>query len=269
MGFAPTTSKDKDTGKKIFTFSLRLPELVGLNVIILVGFIWVFIFGLLVGRGYQPEEALPELKHLMPSQQQVAEANPMPVEQNIGANSSVQSSNTSVTRPLSTAQAKPVTEQQKGSVIEPEQLNFFEQLKAKETSNSPATALKPKKAHVVAKRPAPAPVVAEKVVPMPKVVAASKQPVQKQQTALEKNAATFEYVYQVAASTNKQAASKLRNTMSAKGFTTSLATAVINSTKWYRVNVHFLGSPADLSSFKSRLAIAGYNKPLLKKKKER
>lgn len=266
MGFAPTTSKDKDTGKKIFTFSLRLPELTGLSVIILVGFIWVFIFGLLVGRGYQPEEALPELKHLMPSQQQVAEANPMPVEQNIGANSSTPKKISNKPN-LNPVQGKTVTEQQKASVIKPEQLNFFEQLKAKEKSNSPATAHKPKKAHVVAKRTAPA--VAQKVVPMPRVVAASTSSVQKKQAVLEKNTATFEYIYQVAASTNKQAATKLRTTMSAKGFTTSLATAVINTKKWYRVNVHFVGSPADLTSFKSRLAVAGYSKPLLRKKKQR
>eukprot|EP01029_Cantina_marsupialis_P030075 TRINITY_DN7949_c0_g1_i2.p1 TRINITY_DN7949_c0_g1~~TRINITY_DN7949_c0_g1_i2.p1 ORF type:complete len:270 (-),score=1.09 TRINITY_DN7949_c0_g1_i2:90-899(-) len=269
MGFAPTTSKDKDTGKKIFTFSLRLPELTGLSVIILVGFIWVFIFGLLVGRGYQPEEALPELKHLMPSQQQVAEANPMPVEQNIGANSSAQSNKTSNPRDLSPAQVNTVTEQKKASVIEPEQLNFFEQLKAKEKSNSPATAHKPKKAHVVAKRTTPTPAVTQKVVPIPRVVAASTPSVQNKQAVLEKNIATFEYIYQVAASTNKQAATKLRTTMSAKGFTTSLATAVINTKKWYRVNVHFVGSPAGLTSFKSRLAVAGYSKPLLRKKKQR
>jgi cell division septation protein DedD len=269
MGFAPTTSKDKDTGKKIFTFSLRLPELTGLSVIILVGFIWVFIFGLLVGRGYQPEEALPELKHLMPSQQQVAEVNPMSVEQNIGANSSVQSNNTSKARTLNPAQARLVTEQQKASVIEPEQLNFFEQLKAKEASNSPATARKPEVAHVATQRPAPTPVVAEKVVPMPNVVAVSTPSVQKKQVALEKSAATFEYIYQVAASTNKQAATELRTAMSAKGFTTSLATAVVNTKKWYRVNVHFVGSPDALSSFKSRLAVAGYSNPLLRKRKQR
>ncbi|SIN69049.1 SPOR domain-containing protein [Halodesulfovibrio marinisediminis] len=268
MGFAPTTSKDKDTGKKIFTFSLRLPELIGLNVIILVGFVWVFIFGLLVGRGYQPEEAVPELKHIMPSQQ-VAKAPPVPVEQNIGAKNSTQSSKkTSAALPQSTQQPTSVAEK-KGSVIEPEQLNFFEQLKAKEASNSPATAPKPKTAHVAAKRPAPTPVVAEQVVPMPKKVATANQPAQKKEAALEKNTATFEYIYQVAASTNKEAATKLRNTISAKGFTTSLATAVIKTTKWYRVNVHFIGTPEDLSTFKSRLAGAGYNKPLLRKKKQR
>lgn len=268
MGFTPTTSKDKDTGKKIFTFSLRLPELIGLTVIILVGFVWVFIFGLLVGRGYQPEEALPELKHLMPAQQQVAEANPMPVEQNIGANSSAQPNKTSNALPLSATQATHVTEQQKASVIKPEQLNFFEQLKAKEAPNSPAIVSNPKKAHVVAKRPTPTPVVTGKVAPKPNVVVAS-DPSGKKRSALEKNAVTFEYIYQVAASTNKEAASKLRSTMSTKGFTTSLATAVIDTKKWYRVNVHFIGSPADLSGFKSRLAVAGYNKPLLKKKKQR
>ncbi|WP_430735067.1 SPOR domain-containing protein [Halodesulfovibrio aestuarii] len=269
MGFAPITSKDKDTGKKLFTFSLRLPELIGLNVIILVGFVWVFIFGLLVGRGYQPEEAVPELKHLMPSQQQVAESPLMPIEQNIGSETSATSSNSSATRPPSTAQAKPITEQQKESVIKPEQLNFFEQLKAKEASNSPATARKPKTAHVVATHQKTAHVAPQKVVPIPKKTTESKPSVQNQQAALEKNAVQFEYIYQVAASTNKEAASTLRKTIAAKGFTTSLATAVINSTQWYRVNVHFVGSPADLSGFKSRLAVAGYSNPLLKKKKQR
>lgn len=268
MGFAPTTSKDKDTGKKIFTFSLRLPELIGLTVIILVGFIWVFIFGLLVGRGYQPEEALPELKHIMPSQQQVVEVTTVPVEQNIGANSTEQSSKTSTPRVQSTAQVTPDAKQ-KGTVIEPEQLNFFEQLKAKEASNSPKTAQQPQKAQVVVKHKAEAPKAVKKVQPITQPVVTPTKTVAQKQEKLQKSAATFEYIYQVAASTNKEAATKLRSKISAKGFTTSLATAVIDTKKWYRVNVHFVGSPDDLSSFKSRLAVAGYSKPLLRKKKQR
>ncbi|MCT4626882.1 SPOR domain-containing protein [Halodesulfovibrio sp.] len=265
MGFAPTTSKDKDTGKNIFNFSLRLPELIGLAVIILVGFIWVFIFGLLVGRGYQPEEALPELKHIMPSQQQVVEITPTPVEENIGSNSSVQPNNTPASRPIEVAEAQPVTKKPEEVVLKPEQLNFFEQLKAKEASNSPATAPKVKKAHVVAKQAKPAP----KVQPKQSVAAARKPKAQKQQAALKKDSPAFEYIYQVAASTNKEAATKLRSSMEGKGFTTSMATAVVKNATWYRVNVHFVGSPNQLTQFKSRLAGAGYSNPLLKKKKQR
>ncbi|OBQ45899.1 SPOR domain-containing protein [Halodesulfovibrio spirochaetisodalis] len=267
MGFVPTTTKDKDTGKSIFNFSLCLPELIGLTVIILVGFIWVFIFGLLVGRGYQPEEALPELKHIMPAQKQVAQATPAPVVKQPAEAASAQPDSTPHT--TTPAKVQPVVEKKKEKVLSPEQLNFFEQLKAKETSTSSAKASAPKKATVAAKRKSPAERTAPKSKPVKSVSSAAKQPAPKQQASLEKNGPTFEYIYQLAASTNEEAATKLRSEIKAKGFTTSMATAVIKTTKWYRVNVHFVGQADQVSTFKSRLAKAGYKTPLLKKKKQK
>ena len=263
MGFAPTTSKDKDTGKKVFTFSLRLPELLGLTLIILVGFIWVFIFGLLVGRGYQPEEALPELKHIMPDSNTVATAEPVQKMKPAAAPITPTESN----KPKATLEHK--TQQPakpKEAVLKPEQLNFFEQLKAKEageqvTSKKAASgnrAIKPAKKV--------APTLSQKT---KSVVAKAKPASKKTTTSLNKEAVTFEYIYQVAASTDKGAAVKLRDSLSSKGFTTTLATAVIKKTTWYRINVHFVGSNEATTAFKQRLASAGHKRPILKKKKQR
>lgn len=265
MGFAPTTSKDKDTGKKVFTFSLRLPELLGLTVIILVGFIWVFIFGLLVGRGYQPEEALPELKHIMPDSNAVATAEPIKKIKPASAPITPKVKNEPKATLEHTTQqpAKP-----KEAVLKPEQLNFFEQLKAKEAAEQ----VIPTKTTqtTVAKKPSHKTV--SKAAPKTTSVVAKAKPnsaTPKATTSLDKEAATFEYIYQVAASTDKSAAVKLRDSLSSKGFTTTLATAVIKKTTWYRINVHFVGSGKATSAFKQRLASAGHKRPILKKKKQR
>lgn len=264
MGFAPTTSTDKDTGKKVYTFSLRLPELLGLTTIILVGFIWVFIFGLLVGRGYQPEEALPELKHIMPDSNAVATAEPLhKVKPAAAPITPVANGKSEATLEHTTQQpAKP-----KQAVLKPEQLNFFEQLKAKE--NGEQVAATKSTSNKVVTRPSQkaASKPAQKTMPVA-TNSTSKATQKKATTSLDRETATFEYIYQVAASTDKSAAVKLRKALSSKGFTATLATAVIKTTTWYRINVHFVGSDKALSNFKQRLASAGHNKPLLKKKKQ-
>ena len=126
--------KKKNTsaeGKRKLTFSLSLSACIGIAVTTVMGFVWVFIFGLLVGRGYQPEEAVPELKHIMPSS--APSAHSTPAKQTDAQNKKSAESAPSTKRPRAqndAAKNRPeaATERQE-QVLKAEELNFYDRLK--------------------------------------------------------------------------------------------------------------------------------------------
>jgi hypothetical protein len=61
-----------DGGPRKFSFELTMSGLVSLGIVLVLGVSWVFILGILVGRGYRPEEAVPELAQIMPSNENSA-----------------------------------------------------------------------------------------------------------------------------------------------------------------------------------------------------
>lgn len=65
------TEIDRYSGKtaKRFTIRLSLAGLLSTVAVAVLSFLWVFIMGVLVGRGYQPEEAVSQLTSLLPSTQ--------------------------------------------------------------------------------------------------------------------------------------------------------------------------------------------------------
>ncbi|GAB6036297.1 SPOR domain-containing protein [Fundidesulfovibrio butyratiphilus] len=54
-------------GPRTFTFQLSGAGLASVVVVAALCLVWVFILGVLVGRGYKPETAVPELAQMMPS----------------------------------------------------------------------------------------------------------------------------------------------------------------------------------------------------------
>ena len=270
MGFAPVKTKDKDTGKTTYTFSLCFPELLGIFTLIVLGFTWLFIFGVIVGRGYLPEETVPANDQFMPTQQEIASQPPeqilMPATGATTTPQEAQNPAKTLDKQVASPAPKKTASAPKEQVIKAEQLNFFEQLKGKDAGTAqkaPQKAATPKtSSRKQAAKPARSNALAKA---LRKPAARSKTP----DPALATGTEQFEYVFQIAASTEKKAAEKLQDSIRAKGFTTSLATAVLNTTKWYRINVHFVGAPKDLAIFKSKLAVAGYRTLLLKRKTKR
>lgn len=63
--------KDEKEPKR-FSFSLSTAGLVSLAVVSAAALAWVFILGVLVGRGYKPEQAVPQLAEIMPRAEQKA-----------------------------------------------------------------------------------------------------------------------------------------------------------------------------------------------------
>ncbi|WP_461211347.1 SPOR domain-containing protein [Desulfocurvus sp. DL9XJH121] len=107
------------TEPKRFSFSLSTAGLVSLSVVGVAALVWVFILGVLVGRGYKPEQAVPQLAEIMP-------------------------------RPGENASAAPA----KDGVLKPEELEFFDTVKQKPAV--PAKASKPETKPAKAEAPAAA-----------------------------------------------------------------------------------------------------------------
>ena len=276
------------SGSKRFKYELTLGGLIGMGTVVVLGLIWVFIFGVLVGRGYQPERTMPELARIMPtpnpsaSQQQVAD--------------------------------KKDDKQQKSEVLKPEELLFFDKLKdspdagkdkkggAPVATSAPAT---PASKHVATapdktpKSPAGKDV-AESMseglgrleTPQQKAVreAAKKAEKQQQDTAREAKVAKekeakgkeakqaklaaereekegrFSYVYQVASLADIQSATRYRDHVRSIGLNAEITQGEGGGKTWHRVVVHFKGKPEDTREMKAKLKSIGVDKPLLRSK---
>jgi septal ring-binding cell division protein DamX len=197
-------------------------------VLSVVGLAWIFLLGVLVGRGYTPENAVPEIADFMPKEQPFVEE-PMPP-----AGGSADA----------TAK-KPAAAEEK--VIAPEELEFHKEL-AKKPAATPPVVEAPA---LTAKKPAPpAPA------PVPKAV---EKPLTAAQIHL--------YEYQAASYGSRSAAEAFQKRLSEKGVPTDIETADVKGKKVYRVIVGFTGSEKRAAEVLTVLSGLGVKKPLLRKKK--
>ena len=63
----------KSSGRK-YTFSLSFSGLITSGIIAIIAIGWIFAFGVIVGRGYNPEKKMPELARLLPPPEGAEEA---------------------------------------------------------------------------------------------------------------------------------------------------------------------------------------------------
>ncbi len=234
----------KGGAEKRYRVELSLTGVLGLGTILLLGLVWVFIFGVLVGRGYQPEQAVPELAKIMPD-----------------------------------TQSKKVEEPPK--VIQPEELTFLDKLrespmpggadapKDPEPQVAPAPVVAaPAEGSVAAVAAAPS------VQPSPPV---SVQPDSAPPAAAKPAAAggdddadqtRYDYVYQVASVNDPDAALRFRDKIRGKGLQSEVKVVRGDDGKyWHRVEVFFQGRPVDTREMKAKLQALGVDKPLLRSKK--
>ncbi len=225
-------SAEGGKGKRHITLTTSPSGLVGLVTVLLLCFVWVFVFGLLVGRGYQPEETLPELKHIMPA--------PPSARKDAGASAPPKAAG-----PTSQTAAQSGTDA--SGIIKPEELTYYEQLKAREIPRKP-----------VPSRPAPA---AQRT-DTPETTRQASAP----QTSVAPDKERYDYVYQVASFRDRPSADSLRTTIESAGLTSRVESGEASGSTWYRVMVLFRGTPEATRNMKETLARLGINKPLMKSK---
>jgi energy-converting hydrogenase Eha subunit F len=247
-------SKDPQ-GPRKFTFEFTTPGLLSVIVVVLLGFVWVFILGVLVGRGYKPENAVPELAQMMPA--------PAPASQ-----------------PEQTEPPKP---------LKPEELQFQDVLQGKKPADSMGTdqAQKPQdkpsddktagsapQISALEKTPAPLPkgrVATAPAQPDKKALAMTsaqpdKKPAGPEAKSKDKAEAGVKFlaVYQLGSHTDLKEAKTEADHLAKKGLKTSVQEAKADGKTVFRVMAHVKGSEAEI---KAALEKSGVKSPILREKK--
>ncbi|WP_291329169.1 SPOR domain-containing protein [Desulfovibrio sp. UCD-KL4C] len=221
------TGSDSSQEKK-YNFSFTMAEVIGLCAGCVGALCAFFILGILLGRGYQPENDVPELAMMMPTQ---------------SANSSGEV---------------------KGGILKPEELQYMDNLKIKpETSVKPET--KSAKKEVKAKPKAkvvPKPSAVKKDV----ATAAPESPVEIDNPA-EVAPPVYDYLYQVASFGAESKANEFSDKLITDGLDSSVQAGKSGNKTWYRVVVRHIGSAKSTQSMRNVLAKYGIKKPMLKSKK--
>ncbi|MEA4857363.1 SPOR domain-containing protein [Solidesulfovibrio sp.] len=245
-------SQDKG-GPRKFSFEISLSGVISVGIVVVLGMCWVFILGILVGRGYKPEAAVPQIAQMMPT--------------------------TEIKQPEGTTNSAPPT------VLKPEELQFMEGLHegkdgevvADSTQKSPADGRKagdPKAAPMgaapaamaIPPQPKPAAGAIPPAPPKPAVVPAapSRASVEPKAPFEKKEAGKYVATYQVAAFPSKEQAETMVKNLSRKGLAASIQEGTSNNRAVFRVKVQLKGSEAEIAQGLKRTGEKG---PILLGKK--
>jgi cell division septation protein DedD len=255
--------KTQQTGPRKFVKEFTVSSLVSFGVVAVLGIIWVFILGVLVGRGYKPENAVPQVAQIMPSTQ---------------------------------PQAQQAENKEPPQVLKPEELGFMDSLQGKKppetvtvdsTKKPSDAAVAALAAGTAAGAPGAAPVSStlEKTpAPVPKghVATAPAQPDKKTASAEAKpkddkakgkdekqaknkdEGAKLRCVYQLAALDKKDIAQEEADRYAKKGLKATVQEAKVDGKTVWRVVATIKGSESEI---KASLEKAGAKKPILRDKK--
>lgn len=240
---------------RVYSLSFTLPKLIFSILFGVLALTWVFIFGIMLGRGHKPEEKVPKLAQIMPS---------------------ALSRNTTMAPP-------PPAE-----VLRPEELKYQESLKGRTVASAPPRAAEPPKtkaaetksgkADAKKSRQASSKDQTGKTQPKEKakVDAAPPTTAKADPKAVDKNktvkpepatAGRYDYVYQVAAFKDGPPAEAMRGKLQASGLKPTVEKQKDGATTWYRILVSFRGTPEDTRGMRETLAKNGISRVILRSKK--
>ncbi|WP_027186119.1 SPOR domain-containing protein [Desulfovibrio inopinatus] len=208
--FSRLNMSQPDNGPRKFSIELTMSGLVSIAVVVVLGVAWVFILGVLVGRGYKPEKAVPELAQILPTTES---------SESLGSASSPE-------------------------VLKPEELGFMESLRDKgdvdgpAVSQAPAVALTPEPAKPLVVKPKPTPTPAPRV-EEPRKPAVVETPVQDER---------YSITYQVASFYEKNRANTFLSQISKKGVTGRIENAQVKGKPVFRIIVTLSGSMSDIEA---------------------
>ncbi len=284
--------KDEKGGKRTFALQLSLTRTVVLGLVLLMGMTWVFIFGVLVGRGYRPEQDMPELAKLMPDSKAANVTAQAPPESPRGPAvmeaEELQFPGELKDKPFSQAKSAPAAtppavpaprlEPAKAAAASEEAPDHGDVVQASRADRTPeAQSAAPAPLDSEASAPEPSPAPAAKPEPAPPVNKAESskkpEPVRKEESTQSAKASSLEdekvyaYVYQAAAFADLQMAERLSKKIEAAGLTARVQTITDASGKnWNRVMVNFTGRPQDTDIMKEKLAQFKVGKAILRSK---
>ncbi len=224
--FSRLNMSQPDNGPRKFSIELTMSGLVSIAVVVVLGVAWVFILGVLVGRGYKPEKAVPELAQILPTTES---------PESVGSAASPE-------------------------VLKPEELGFMESLRDKGDVDGPAVGQAPTGTSTAQNAPIPAPVAPQSV-----PIQAAQAPLPESPT-IEDARPEFErfaITYQVASFYEKSRADTYLSQIAKKGVTGRIENAQVNGKPVYRILVSLSG---DMTEIQGKLDAIGVKKPMQRKK---
>lgn len=206
--------------------TLTLPQAVFGALFALFLLVWVFIFGIMLGGGYNPEDTVPELARVMPAPgPPAAPSGPAP-------------------GPEPVPDVPPRGNM--NEVLQSRDLQYHDSLKERDVREGSRAA-----------PPSPPP-----AQPAAQASASARPPAASQ----SQDQTVYTYVYQVAAFNNASGAEGMRKKLQGGGLTAKVDKSVSNGTTWYRIMVSFRGKPEDTRALRERLAAYGINAIILRGK---
>lgn len=236
---------------RTFSITLTFPKAVfgvGFSLFLLI---WVFAFGIMIGRGHNPEEMVPELAKVMPT--------PSSPE-----NAATPGSDTAL------AQAA------MNEVLPLKDLHYHDNLKGKGATEKPrpGAAVRqqirqtPSPKAAASAKPATAHPKAQQKQQKTQQQKQSAKPAQEktQQTTNATDQTVYNYIYQVAAFNNSAGAESMRKKLANGGIASKVSASDSNGTTWYRIMVSYTGRPEDTRKLREKLAGYGITNIILRGK---
>lgn len=203
--------------------------MIGAGMVGILIMAWAFILGILVGRGYNPESVIPEIGRMM------------------------------------TPQTSAITSAPPRTVLQPEELRFYETLQERASQPAPSAPVR--------NEPTTRPQPQQQVQQQPAMRIEQPQP-PVQISATETSPAPvpslgpqFEFVFQVASFQQDGQARSLQQRISSAGIPATVEAGTVDGHQWYRVLVTVRGAQTDANYIKSQLQGLGIENPFLRAKK--
>lgn len=236
--------------KRVITFSLSpaqlLSSIAGFGIVL----VWVFILGVILGKGYAPEAHIPELERLMPKNEQadtprvITPDHPIQNVDNIDEDEST------------------------SAVIPPEDMAYRQSLKG--TAQQPSTSSRtqttaPQQRQNQTAQSTQQPAAQQRN--SPTQPAAQQQASAGQQTATQTaDTRLYDYVYQVAAYKDQASCDALVQKLKQNGFKASTEKSESNGSTWYKTLIHFRGTPDDVDKLREGLAVHKLDRLIMRSK---
>ncbi|GAB6058612.1 SPOR domain-containing protein [Desulfonatronum parangueonense] len=203
--------------------------MIGAGMVGILIMAWAFILGILVGRGYNPESVIPEIGRII------------------------------------TPQTSAITSAPPRTVLQPEELRFFETLQERASQPAPTAPprneppARPQAQQHIQQQPA-----TRIEQPQPLVQAPPAEPTPAPVPSLGPQ---YEFVFQVASFQNDGQARSLQQRISSAGIPATVEAGTVEGRQWYRVLVTVRGAQTDANHIKSQLQGLGIENPFLRAKK--
>jgi hypothetical protein len=272
-------SKDGDMGGRRYSLTLGLPTVIGGLVVLCAGFVFVFVLGVLLGRGYDIEGRIPALQAILPTKAEpvppvlTAADAPRPAEKT--AASTAKSSGDKSAAGKSAAGEGPDAPAPDRATGEsgvlgqgelayrtslrapaPDQADMRDKDEKKTLEDARRKAQdEKKKAEDARRRAQDAPSGTG-----PDLVAAAVRELQPRQET------RYHYVYQAAAYKEQGPADRYTEKLRREGVGARTEKSMEKGVAWYRVMIDFTGAPDETDSLREGMRARGVPKILLKSK---